>query len=211
MEGLKVDRNAIDDLLTATESLLQACSTMNLRCRDPPLVTTRLLQHLSLTQYRQRVLWKFLEELSGQRFEIYKYVRAVFTISVTVERKKLLHIDGWVPVDFLDCRANQARCTVSPRGSAAFAYLEGTVEGSQVKINLINLLRILDMVKPQASREIVRAARNLLWGSDVESSLERIVDLTSMDVMKIVLPKVPSNPKDLLQLSPLLRASLKRA
>ncbi|MGC9071203.1 MAG: hypothetical protein ACP5HK_00680 [Acidilobus sp.] len=209
MSHAKLSRTAIDDLIASAEALLAACSELNLRCRDSPVVTTRLMQHIGLSQYRQRSLWDLLGSLSREKYEIYKHVRTSFTISFSVKRGKLMHVDGWVPVDILECKANENSCSVSPRGSAGYVYVEGSVEDSQIRINAVNLLRILDMTTPFASRAFLHAIRDLLWGRDVDSALEHVARVASIDVMRIVLPKVPLTPRDLLRLSPALRLSLR--
>ncbi len=204
-----VNKRAVEHVIMSAEALLSACSELNLRCRDPPVVTSRLLGHLGVNQYVQRTVMGLLGELSGERIELYRHLRAEFYLRPYLERRKLMHVDGWVPVDFLDCKAMEGRCSISPRGLAGLIYIEGSVEGSLIRVNVVNLLRLLDITKPGSAIGLLEALRGLLWGRDVDGSLEELSNLTSIDAVRLVLPKVPEGPGDLVKLSPALREALK--
>jgi len=203
-----VPKQAYEDAINAASSLLSACSQLGLRCRDPPFATSRLLQHIGLGQYRLRSFWDHMAELSRGRYVLYKAPNAVFELRLSLERRKLMHVDGWVPVDYFDCRALSGRCSTSPQGLGAFIYVEGRVEGSEIRLNAINLLRMVDLVRPSTSAELLGALRDLLWGRGVERGLDLLLRLTNVDAVRLVLPRAPATVKDLLTVSPALRQAL---
>jgi len=149
-----------------------------------------------------------MAELSRGRYVLYKALNAVFELRLSLERRKLMHVDGWVPVDYFDCRALSGRCSTSPQGLGAFIYVEGRVEGSEIRLNAINLLRMVDLVRPSTSAELLGALRDLLWGRGVERGLDLLLRLTNVDTVRLVLPRAPGTVKDLLTMSPALRQAL---
>ncbi len=206
---MNVSRRVADYLITAAEVLLDACSGLGLRCRDPPLVTARLLDHIGAGQYVQRSVFKALRELSTSDLLLYRYPRTEFSLRVTVGNGKLMHVDNWVPVDLLDCKSMANRCSSSPRGLAAFVYVVGSVEGSLIRVNAANLLRLLDISRPGSSRTLLEAMRELLWGRGPDRAFESLLGLMSAPAVTLVLPKAPSTPEELVRLSPALREALK--
>ena len=206
---MRVSRRLADYLITVAEELLDACQALNLRCRDPPLVTTRLLRRVGAGQYVQRSVFNALKQISASEIVLYRYLKTEFSLSVVVRSGKLMHVDGWVPVDLFDCKAMADRCSSSPRGAAGFVYLVGSVEGSQIRVNAVNLLRLLDISRPGSSRYLLESMRDMLWGRGPDKTLKSLLEVISWPSVRLVLPKVPSTPDELLRLSPALRESLK--
>lgn len=198
-------------VLSAT-TLLRECRSRGLRCRDPPLATSRLLLRLGLNQYQVRDFWEDVAEEAGRSYTLYKYKGAMFSLSAAVRQGKLLHIDGWLPADFYDCNLRRDSCQSSPRGQALYVYVSGSVEGSEIRVNVINLLYMLDVAVSGAAERILESVRRAIWSNSVDELVKEVIDIArcpGLGSIRLVLPKVPENEDDVAKLVPLLRRALK--
>lgn len=204
-------RASLSTMIDAAILLLDACRERGLRCRDPPLVTGRVLQRLELNQYQARAFWEDAEELSREDYVIYRYRAVTFSLRLSLTEAELMHVDGWVPVDYLECRANSGRCERSPRGRALYAYVIGKVEGGELKVNGMNILRVLDVAVPGLARELLEGARDVLWGRGSARLLGALMNALKLESVRLVLPETPDDESGLMKLSPLLSRLTRQA
>jgi hypothetical protein len=127
-------------------------------------------------------------------------------------RKEPLYMFRDVYVDFIDCK--EVKCIEYPKGNKLYLYVEGSVEGSFVKINSILLLKKLFEMKPKCYNAIMDLVLNL-WKKNPIAILNDIKCLFNImdsykDVMSVMLPKTPKNVKELLFVSPVIRASVSK-
>jgi hypothetical protein len=196
-------------MVEAARALIAGCRERGLRCRDPPLATSRLLSRIGLNQYQERAFWSDAQEASGREYIIYRYRRASFSLGLSVVESELLHIDGWLPADYFDCRLLGDACSKSPRGKALYAYVSSSVAGNSLRINAVNLLRILDMTVPGLVDELLDGVSDAVWGRGHERLVNAVLKAAGLESIRIVLPAAPKDRKDLLSLSPLLARLLK--
>lgn len=196
-------------MVEAARALIAGCRERGLRCRDPPLATSRLLSRIGLNQYQARAFWSDAREASGREYVIYRYRGASFSLGLSVVESELLHIDGWLPADYFDCRLMGDACSRSPRGKALYAYVSGFIAGGRLRVNSVNLLRILDMTVPGLVDELLDGVSDVIWGRGHERLVNAVLKATGLDSIRIVLPATPEDVEDLLSLSPLLARLLK--
>lgn len=202
-------RASLGFMVEAARAVIAGCRERGLRCRDPPLATSRLLSRIGLNQYQERAFWSDVEGVSGSKYVIYRYRRASFSLSLSVVSAELLHIDGWLPVDYFDCRLLGEACSRSPRGKALYAYVSGSIVGGSLKVNALNLLRILDMTAPGLIDELLDGVNDAIWGRGHERLVGAVLKAMKMNSIKMVLPVIPEDVERLLSLSPLLARLLK--
>ena len=199
----------LEVLLGSLEAAVGGCRSLGLRCTDPPFMTSRLLERLGYGPYEQRSAWEYARSLEGSPVELYKYLDVRFSLVVKVVSRKLLHIDGWMPADYIDCQLAGPRCRVSPRGMAALAYVDGVAGGAEIRLNLVRLLHILDTYLPGSASRLVAAVRAAAAG-DVASLQGVVLDLLQNESVRVFLPKVPKDAAGLAALSPAIRRASRR-
>ena len=155
--------------------------------------------------------WKIAKLLTGFSINIYRYEKAYFYIVLEV-RKEPIFMFRNVYTDFIDCQ--EVHCIEAPKGNKLYIYIEGSVEGSFIKINAIFLLKELLKHKPKCYDSIM----NLILGSlrgNTHAILDNIACLFKVisayrHMVSIVLPETPVSMKDLLRVSPIIRALISK-
>ncbi len=172
------------------------------------MATTRLLERIGLTGYAQRSFWERARRIAGSRIQLYRYMDVDFEMAVYLVRRKLLHVDGWLPVDYIDCQLMRSRCFASPQGQALMAYVEGKAMGSEIKINVVRLLSILNGTSEGLAFRVIDGLEQALEGKGLSGLTSALLDAVKLDAVRIMLPKVPSSIRDLASMSPALRKKL---
>jgi len=198
-------------LIKCVNRQVKGCLKYSLNCRDVPAATSPLLRSLGLSDYKVKKFWKIAKLLTGFSINIYRYEKAYFYIVLEV-RKEPIFMFRNVYTDFIDCQ--EVHCIEAPKGNKLYIYIEGSVEGSFIKINAIFLLKELLKHKPKCYDSIM----NLILGSlrgNTHAILDNIACLFKVisayrHMVSIVLPETPVSMKDLLRVSPIIRALISK-
>lgn len=197
--------------------LAEACHVLGMRCVDVPMVTSGLLEAVGAGQYRVRRFWSHARQSSGLAVPLYKYRKTEFRLRLE-HREGPLYEVRWqsarVPLDpeeVPEARRRGLEIEFAPRSHMLFLYLEGLHEGRLVlSIGVPRLLLLL--YRSPSTRGLVERLVDCVvssaWGraSCMEEVALRIVK--SWGPLGIVLPRVPLDARELLNVSPLLRRLL---
>jgi len=207
----KTLKDFVYTLIKCIDKQVKGCLKYDLNCRDVPVATSSLLRSLGFSDYRVKKFWKIARHLTGFSINIYRYEKAHFHIVLEVRREPILMFQN-VCVDFIDCQ--ETCCIEAPNGNKLYIYVEGFVEGSFIKINVVFLLKELLRHKPEFYESVMNIILSFL-GRDAHALLgntKRLSEIISTykHIVSIVLPKTPMNLKDLLLVSPALRTLISR-
>ncbi|MCE4619732.1 MAG: hypothetical protein F7C33_01785 [Desulfurococcales archaeon] len=205
-------------LLKAANVLYEKCMELGLSCRDPPLATSRFLYSLGFTQYRIRKLWSALSKQFNYHIIIYKYRNSVFKLALTYERGPASHLylgGLYLPIDDIDASQHSRMGIVrSPKAHKVYAYIEGEIS-EHISIN-INIIRILVLLGRSGAQSLIDSmlheVKGVLWGRgrNLENILLDLIKYKNIEILEVLLPKVPRSKDELYKLSPALRRILHR-
>ncbi len=205
----KIREQFIEDLVSSAKRVIKGCIDGEFKCIDPPITITRLLEEMNLGEYRLRRFWADAQRLAGTSVKLYSRIGSEFMISIEIRQGSVYFNEEYgIPVDFIDCKMHPESCTVIPRTYSMYVYLDGNIENTKYHINVIRLLVLLERSIPGASFRILDAVLKLAK-NDKTGYYELIEVLLTVfrniSVLKYILPFLPMNMKDILNMSPVLR------
>lgn len=197
-------------IVRSVKRVLLKCAELGIRCRDPPSVITPLLRCLGYNEYKIRRFWSFFEGArEGLRLEIYRYFSVSFALSLVYRKETVTHLEReCIPLDDLDYRKLRSQSIRTPHSHALYVYIDGRIEDSGMRLNVISALRLLYLRNPKLVNELLDTIIDIVWGRAAVSELyERILEAigTGEDVLQLILPSMPTTSRDLLKISPILR------
>ncbi|AFZ70021.1 hypothetical protein Calag_0239 [Caldisphaera lagunensis DSM 15908] len=204
---MKITNSFIENSINCANTIIKNCLENKLRCRDPPLSTSRLLRTLGLSEYQERNYWKIAKEVSKLgNIPIYKYSNIEFDLITEVRNEKIYSVNN-IPVDYIDCRFLEDKCKITNKGFAFYVYINGNIEKSSLKINAINILNLLAMHNTDLAFGLLSSISGVIYNGNAgfEALLENVLRLIKIQIVNLILPKTPQNLNELLKLSKLLR------
>ncbi|MGC8566984.1 MAG: hypothetical protein ACP5M8_04975 [Caldisphaera sp.] len=204
---MRISKMFLESSTDCAKTILKNCIDKKIRCRDPPLATSRLLRIIGLSEYQERNYWKIARDLIKQpKFILYKFGAVEFSLSFEVKTEKIYHING-IPIDYIDCRLLNKECKVTNKGYTFYVYLIGKIEKSYIKSNSVNLLNILSMYNKDIVLGLLDSIRSSISNgpAGLESLIENILWILKISTVDLILPKIPKSIPELLKYSPMLR------
>ncbi len=203
-------------ILNSIRMIYTKCAELGLRCNDPPCVITPLLKCLGYNEYQIRRFWATFEDLgNGIVLEIYRYSLARFNLVISYRKETVMHLrHKCIPLDEIDCRRLGSECIKTPHSHALYIYIDGRVENTVARLNVIRILYFLYSKNPRVVDELMEALRGVIWNrGNVLELYDKVLSglRIGSSVLKLILPLVPSNVEELLRLSPILRRILNRS
>ncbi|WP_292319304.1 hypothetical protein [Caldisphaera sp.] len=204
---MKIPNSFIETSVNCADIILKHCIEYKIRCRDPPLATSKLLRSFGLSEYQERNYWRVAKVITKLgKIPIYKFANIEFNLKTELRTEKLYSHNN-IPVDYIDCKFLGDKCNVTNKGFAFYVYIIGNIESSELKINAINLLNLLAMYNYDLAFGFLTSIRNSLYNGNagIEALLENLFRILKIPVIELVLPKNPQNIKELLKVSKILR------
>lgn len=197
-------------IVNSVGKILSKCVEMNLKCMDPPSVITPLLRCLGYNEYEIRRFWSFFEKNKGSlSFEIYRYSSVKFSLSFIYRKEAVMHLrEDCIPVDELDYQRLKPQCVRTPHSHALYMYIEGEIGDSHMRLNVVNALYLLYLRNSKIVDKLLDTLIDIAWGRAKTSELyEKVLEAIGIgsDVLKFILPSIPTTLKELLKISPILR------
>ncbi len=186
------------------------CAELNLKCTDPPCVISPLLKCLGYNEYQVRRFWSILESLgSSISLEIYRHSLAHFNLVLSYRKETVMHLrNNCIPLDEIDCLRLGSECIKTPHAHALYVYIDGRIEHTSIRVNVIRALYFLYLKNPRIVDELMNALIDVIWERGSPLKLYNMV-LSALNIgssiLQLILPIVPGNIRDLLRLSPILR------
>ncbi len=204
---MKIPYSFIENSVNCANAILKSCLENKLRCRDPPLSTSKLLRILGLSEYQERNYWRIAKIITNQgSMSLYKYSNIEFNLITELRNEKIYSYNN-IPVDYIDCRILGNKCKITNKGFAFYVYITGNIEKSSLKINAINLLNLLAMYNQDLPFGLLASIVNTPYNGNAgfEAMLENILRLVRIPIVELILPKSPQNFNELMKFSKLLR------
>jgi len=197
-------------IINSIREVYLKCTDLDLRCTDPPCVITPLLRCLGYNEYQIRRFWSLFENLgSNISFEIYHYSSARFNLSLSYRKETIMHLKGGcIPLDELDCQRLGSQCIKTPHSHALYMYIEGRMGNTSIRVNVVRVLRLLYPRNPKLTDELMETLINIIWRrTSILELYDKVLEALRMgsNILRFILPFIPTTPKDLLELSPILR------
>ncbi|MCE4608514.1 MAG: hypothetical protein F7B61_06125 [Caldisphaeraceae archaeon] len=210
---MRINKTFLKSSLDCATKILKFCIEKNLRCRDAPIATTRLLKSIGLSEYQERSYWKHAEDLSKEhRIILYKYGSIEFNLSFELKDVKIYHFDS-IPVDYIDCKILGGDCSITNRGHALYIYVVGKIENSLIKSNGINLIRLLSITNNELAFRLIESIYSLINNNNqkgFENLANNLLSILKVPAVALILPKLPKDFNELLKFSPQLRRIAKQ-
>ncbi len=206
----KMDTSMLKAIMESIRIILGQCKQDNALCIDVPATTTHLMECLGYNEYFIRRTWKVFEEIDGLRINIYKYHEVAFDILFEHRKEPVpRHRYNCIPVDEEICLRRREECITSPHIHSLYLYLEGRFGRSEyVKINIIRLLRLLQISDEKLAYDLLDEIEELLNG---KGSTRRLFTLVlrilvkHRELLRYILPMIPGDSESLLKSSPIAR------
>jgi len=197
-------------IVNSIRKIYSKCAELDLRCIDPPCVITPLLRCLGYNEYQIRRFWAFFENLgSNISFEIYHYSSARFNLLLSYRKETIMHLkESCIPLDELDCQRLGSQCIKTPHSHALYMYIEGRMENTGIRLNVVRVLRLLYLKNPKLTDELMETLMGIIWRrTSILELYDKILEAlrTGSNILRFILPFIPNTLKDLLELSPILR------
>ncbi len=203
------NREYAEMVLESVAAVASCCNSLDLSCRDPPAVSSGLLQSLGYGQYRVRSFWSRLP-LGTMDVVLYRYEESEWALRLVHDRGPVCEVECeglLVPLDKFDCK--RVGTVFTPNSHRLFLRVWGHVEGNRVEANLIRILVLLEEALPGSLDTIVSLARGALWGRG-ESGLRLLEKIAGFierweGILEFFLPYVPRGLEGLERASPIVR------
>ena len=207
--------NVVRIIVCALRDQVRNCLKYGLRCLDPPVLTSGMLRRYGIKSDHTIVnFWHRVQTIVSrfEHLEIYRSRHMVFALYMQhslEDAYKLVDLD--IYVDPIDCEHRQ--CLVAPHSHVLRIYFVGNYSNLNLKINVISLLKLVSVKEPRFLTCLDRLAQDPLS----EDNIIRV----SLCVLSILnkyrtflarfIEKVPNTLTNLINLSPLLRSSIRRS
>ena len=203
-----LSRLELEMLARSTIATTRCCIEHGLRCTDPPVATTRLLEWLGYGASRARTFWSRLEAVAPISVEIYRYKGTRFYITVIHRIEPLREMSGPTPCPLGPLDWERRDHHFAPNAHTARAYLEGGIGGNDVRINVARLLCLIERSAPGSLDAIERLVLDLIWNRLEPAEMPRVIAAILgrwRKVLSNMLPFVPMSPMQVEESVPILR------
>lgn len=205
-----IDSSMLKAIIESIRTILIKCKELDALCYDTPATTTHLMQCMGFNEYFIRKTWRVFEEINGLRINMYKFHDVEFDLLFEHRKEPVPRLrDSCIPVDDEVCYKKRSECITSPHIHSLYIYLEGKLgRGGYVKINVVRLLRLLQMKDEKLTYELLDVIEKLLTGKGSIRKLYILVLkilLKNRGVLSLILPMVPQDLEGLFKASPFAR------
>ncbi|MET1159806.1 MAG: hypothetical protein ABWW65_02485 [Thermoprotei archaeon] len=205
-----IDIDVLKIVLKSIELVVRACILRDIKCYDPPFLTSPMLRHyFNYDDYAIKRFWRFFKDLGELSFPIYRHRYVAFVLKI-VHVKELVCYErsNYIPLDPSICSSGEEYVKV-PHSHALYMYIEGRLgKRVVVRMNIVRLLDLLYIKDKELPFKLLRILTGIIDGRYTISDLEKIVlDILQRcsNTLKYVLPVIPRNHEELVKLSPLIR------
>jgi hypothetical protein len=201
----------LEMIARSTIAVARCCTLSRLGCRDPPAATSRVLEWLGYNQYQVRSFWAALAGRSSASLEVYRYHGTTFRLEALYKpgplRSAPLAWEGFeCPLDSLD--AEGIPYSFAPRAHRLYLYITGGIGASEVHVNVVRLLRLMEASRPGVLGELEDLVVGLIWSKiDPAEAASRLAGVIAAWTrpLSAILPRVPDTGTLLERLVPPLR------
>ncbi len=132
------------------------CITLKLYCRDPPAVTSITLRKIfQLNEYKVRKFWKICKRLCCKEIKIFSLNDVEYYLKFVYRKGSIFYIKPDVFLDHLDCKSmNTSACREITNINLLYLYIKGRIEGDEININVIYVLKKLAEEDPKLLNEL---------------------------------------------------------
>ncbi|RLG83474.1 MAG: hypothetical protein DRO18_07855 [Thermoprotei archaeon] len=202
-------REFIHALLKGIDTQVKGCIKYRLKCRDPPAVTSSFLRFkLNYTEFRVKRFWRIAKAYHGYSLNVYRLRDAWFHLVILPKKGVAFTYDNYeLFPDMFDCM--RISCTEYPNENLLYIYLEGSLGGEALRLNLVYVLKKLFEVKPLCYETIIEGVKSMVSKgsySEIVKSMPCIFRLLREygPLLSEILPVIPKTLNDLLLISPAL-------
>ncbi|MEL9940876.1 MAG: hypothetical protein QXH86_07670 [Ignisphaera sp.] len=186
------------------------CVKYNLRCLDPPCLTSGMLDSYGLHNYSAKTsFWRAVENIISKYngVEIYRSKFGSFKLFLHHGIEEAYRIENTnIYVDALDC--DLVNCGITPRSHVLRVYLEGAYSDRVVlKINVVTMAKIAISENPYFKDCLEVFASDPLSPASI-LTLTKCIAATlyrHQRIYEILFAKKPRSAMDIIRQSPLIR------
>lgn len=213
--GRLIAKYILEGMLTQ----LRNCLELNILCRNPPALTTKLLYELGLNDYDVRSFWRTLRRFINEgrnSIVLLKYGDVVFKIEVDIKKGGICYVYPNAYMEIHDCIEYRGKARLIPNSNNLYLYVTGSVSGELfIRANAVFLLKkLIDVCGGRVVENLVSVARKLIEddfnASDLQLMNNVFISLMRFNrELKELMIHLPRNEGELVNLIPALRKFLK--
>lgn len=186
------------------------CVKYNLRCLDPPCLTSGMLDAYGIHNYSAKTsFWRVVENIVDRYngVEIFRSRFGSFKIALHHDIEETYRIENTnIYIDLLDC--DIGNCSITPRSHVLRIYLEGAYSNRVVlRINVVTLAKLAIFENPYFKDCLETFASDPFSPASI-NTLAKCIAATlykHQSIYDILFAKKPKSVVDIVKQSPLIR------